>query len=70
MECQEILEDCLPLSTVPMYPAYSLVLFEGTSYWSLDYEGKERRVGKKQSRLKIGISSRVLIANKTQSYLA
>ncbi len=31
MECQEILEDCLPLSTVSMYPVSSPVLFEGTS---------------------------------------
>ncbi len=31
MECQEILEDCLPLSTVSMYLAYSPVLLEGTS---------------------------------------
>ena len=26
MECQEILEDCLPLSTLELYPVYSPVL--------------------------------------------
>ncbi len=29
VECQEILEGCLPLSTVPVYPAYSPVVVVG-----------------------------------------
>jgi hypothetical protein len=29
MECQEILEACLPLSTLPVYPAYGSVSGSG-----------------------------------------
>jgi hypothetical protein len=56
--------------SIAQQPATSSPNATTTDNWSLDYEGKERRVGKKQSRLKIGISSRVLLANKTQSYMA